>query len=104
MRARNTCRILGLTPIVMLAVLVLLAARSWQPAAEAQTRGGVLRIGMTAADIPYTPGQPDQGGEGYRFIGYQMYDALMQLGSQPGRSATRASSGTGGVLGSQQGR
>ena len=32
---------------------------------------------MTAADIPYTPGQPDQGGEGYRFIGYQMYDALI---------------------------
>lgn len=25
--------------------------------------GGVLRIGMTAADIPYTPAQPDQGGD-----------------------------------------
>jgi ABC-type transport system substrate-binding protein len=46
-------------------------------AAQAQGRGGTLRIGMTAADIPYTPGQPDQGGEGYRFIGYQMYDALI---------------------------
>jgi len=37
----------------------------------------VLRIGMTAADIPYTSGQPDQGGEGYRFVGYQLYDALI---------------------------
>ena len=56
---------------------LLLFAFSWSPAAQAQGRGGVVRIGMTAADIPYTPGQPDQGGEGYRFIGYQMYDALI---------------------------
>jgi ABC-type transport system substrate-binding protein len=56
---------------------LLLLVFSWSPAAQAQRRGGVVRIGMTAADIPYTPGQPDQGGEGYRFIGYQMYDALI---------------------------
>jgi ABC-type transport system substrate-binding protein len=37
----------------------------------------VLRIGMTAADVPRTSGQPDQGGEGYRFSGYTMYDALV---------------------------
>ena len=35
-----------------------------------------LRIGMTAADIPRTPGQPDQGFEGNRFTGLTMYDAL----------------------------
>ena len=58
-------------------LLSLLLLFSWSPAAQAQGRGGVVRIGMTAADIPYTPGQPDQGGEGYRFIGYQMYDALI---------------------------
>ena len=58
-------------------LLSLLLLFSWAPAAQAQGRGGVVRIGMTAADIPYTPGQPDQGGEGYRFIGYQMYDALI---------------------------
>src|SRR5262245_58322722 len=61
----------------LLSLLLLSLAFSWSPAAQAQGRGGVLRIGMTAADIPYTPGQPDQGGEGYRFIGYQMYDALI---------------------------
>ena len=37
---------------------------------------GTLRIGMTAADIPQTTGQPDQGFEGNRFTGIPMYDAL----------------------------
>src|SRR6202162_3548582 len=36
----------------------------------------ILRIGMTAADIPRTLGQPDQGFEGNRFTGLTMYDAL----------------------------
>jgi peptide/nickel transport system substrate-binding protein len=44
----------------------------------------VLRIGMTASDIPYTAGQPDQGGEGMRFIGLQMYDALINWGLRQG--------------------
>lgn len=38
----------------------------------------VLRIGMTAADIPRTLGQPDQGFEGSRFSGIPMYDGLTQ--------------------------
>ncbi len=38
---------------------------------------GTLRIGMTAADIPLTTGQPDQGGEGQRFMGLTVYDALV---------------------------
>ena len=38
--------------------------------------GTVLRIGMTAADIPRTSGQPDQGFEGNRFTGLTMYDGL----------------------------
>jgi ABC-type transport system substrate-binding protein len=59
------------------AVLALLGLLLWGSLALAQGRGGVLRIGMTAADIPYTGGQPDQGGEGYRFIGLQLYDALI---------------------------
>lgn len=41
-------------------------------AASAQT----VRIGMTAADIPRTLGQPDQGFEGNRFTGLTMYDGL----------------------------
>ncbi|PPD14738.1 MAG: ABC transporter substrate-binding protein [Methylobacterium sp.] len=38
---------------------------------------GTLRIGMTASDIPLTTGQPDQGGEGQRFMGLTVYDALV---------------------------
>lgn len=38
---------------------------------------GTLRIGMTAADIPLTTGQTDQGGEGMRFMGYTVYDGLI---------------------------
>ncbi|MDX3809540.1 ABC transporter substrate-binding protein [Bosea thiooxidans] len=38
---------------------------------------GTLRIGMTASDIPLTTGQTDNGGEGQRFMGYTVYDALI---------------------------
>ena len=38
---------------------------------------GTLRIGMTAADIPLTTGQTDNGGEGMRFMGYTVYDGLV---------------------------
>jgi peptide/nickel transport system substrate-binding protein len=48
------------------------------PVMAGEGRGGTLRIGMTAADIPYTGGQPDQGFEGFRFIGYQLYDPLVR--------------------------
>ncbi|PXW23075.1 ABC transporter substrate-binding protein [Paraburkholderia caballeronis] len=46
------------------------------PAAYAQEK--VLRIAMTAGDIPRTLGQPDQGYEGNRFTGITMYDGLTQ--------------------------
>ena len=36
-----------------------------------------LRIGMTLSDIPLPNGQTEQGGEGMRFIGYTMFDALV---------------------------
>lgn len=37
----------------------------------------VLRVAMTVADIPQTTGQANQGGEGVRFIGLSLYDALI---------------------------
>jgi hypothetical protein len=39
--------------------------------------GGTLVVGMTAGDTPVTTGNPDQGFEGYRFVGYNLYDALL---------------------------
>ena len=38
---------------------------------------GELKIGMTAADIPVSFGQPDNGFEGFRFMGLMLYDALV---------------------------
>ena len=45
-------------------------------ALPAHAQEKLLRIAMTAADIPRTLGQPDQGFEGNRFTGIPMYDAL----------------------------
>ncbi len=45
------------------------------PAAAAT--GGTLRIAMTAADLPSAHGIPNNGFEGYRFLGYPPYDALV---------------------------
>ena len=59
--------------IATVAVLAIALAAGLSQAARAET---VLRIGMTAADIPRTLGQPDQGFEGNRFTGLTMYDAL----------------------------
>ena len=57
----------------LLATASLMALAIAQPV-MAQEK--VLRIAMTAADIPRTLGQPDQGFEGNRFTGIPMYDAL----------------------------
>ncbi len=38
---------------------------------------GTLRIAMTAADIPLPNGQTDQGAEGMRFMGYQVFEPLI---------------------------
>lgn len=55
------------------AAAVLAISVSALASARAET---VVRIAMTAADIPRTLGQPDQGFEGNRFTGLTMYDAL----------------------------
>lgn len=52
-----------------------LAALPVLGASVAQAQG-TLRIGMTAADIPLTNGQPDQGFEGNRFTGIPLFDSL----------------------------
>jgi peptide/nickel transport system substrate-binding protein len=46
-------------------------------ASTAALAQGTLRIGMTASDIPLTTGQTDNGGEGMRFLGYTVYDGLI---------------------------
>ncbi|AWB35332.1 ABC transporter substrate-binding protein [Orrella marina] len=60
-------------PLRLAAICAALMAVTAGPVAAQEK---VLRIGMTAADIPRTLGQPDQGFEGNRFSGIPMYDAL----------------------------
>src|SRR3712207_4513628 len=55
---------------------ILLIGAATGTAAVAQEK--TLRVGMTAADIPRTLGQPDQGFEGNRFTGIPIYDSLTQ--------------------------
>jgi ABC-type transport system substrate-binding protein len=62
----------------LLATVVVVLGQAGPVPAAAAGRGGTLRVAMTAADIPFTGGQPDQGFEGYRFIGYQLYEPLIQ--------------------------
>ncbi|MBM7573704.1 ABC transporter substrate-binding protein [Aquibacillus albus] len=45
---------------------------------EAQS-GGTLIIGMTAGDLPVMDTGPTQGMEGFRFVGFQLYDGLTKF-------------------------
>jgi peptide/nickel transport system substrate-binding protein len=58
----------------LVAAAVVVAAATVALPARAET---VLRVAMTAGDIPDWTGQPDQGFEGYRFVGWSLYDALI---------------------------
>lgn len=61
-----------------LAPAFVLAATLCLPGVNAWAQEKTLRIAMTAADIPRTLGQPDQGFEGNRFTGIPIYDSLTQ--------------------------
>lgn len=61
-----------------LALAVAVGALGLGSQAAFAQQGKTLRIAMTAADIPRTLGQPDQGFEGNRFTGIPMYDSLTQ--------------------------
>lgn len=58
-----------------LALAGALAVSAWVPFSA--SAASTLSIAMTAADIPLTLGQPDQGYEGNRFTGITLYDALV---------------------------
>ena len=56
------------------------------PPAHAES---VLTVAMTAGDIPATTGNPDQGFEGFRFVGYNLYDGLALWDLSQQRQALR---------------
>jgi len=46
-------------------------------AAGVPTFGQTLPVAMTASDIPTTTGIPNNGGEGFRFLGFPAVDGLI---------------------------
>jgi ABC-type transport system substrate-binding protein len=58
----------------MRTLFAALLALGWAAAAHAQ---GTVIVAMTAGDIPVTTGNTDQGFEGMRFVGYNLYDGLL---------------------------
>jgi hypothetical protein len=56
-----------------LALASLLAA-CLLPLSPASAQDKVLRIAMTASDIPTTTGMPNNGFEGMRFLGFPIFE------------------------------
>jgi peptide/nickel transport system substrate-binding protein len=66
-------RVTRLIARCLLAAAPAIACVPFHPAAAE----GVLTVAMTAGDLPVTTGNPDQGFEGFRFVGFNLYDALI---------------------------
>ena len=58
------------------AIALLLAAAGILPV---QAQEKVLRIAMTASDIPTTSGMPNNGFEGMRFLGFPIFQGLIMF-------------------------
>ena len=72
--------------------LLGLALGAWLAGTAAQAES-VLRVAMTAGDIPMTIGAPDQGFEGYRFVGYNLYDSLLLWDLSQGETEAKVKPG-----------
>ena len=60
--------------LLRLSTLLVVCAASIAPALAQEK---VLRIAMTASDIPTTTGMPNNGFEGMRFMGYPIFEGLV---------------------------
>src|SRR6476660_8331932 len=67
----------GRTMLLQCLLAMLMLGASISLASHKAEAGGTLIVGMTAGDLPITTGNPDQGFEGYRFVGYNLYDSLV---------------------------
>jgi ABC-type transport system substrate-binding protein len=65
-----------LTTIAASCAAIAAAFLAVAPLAPAAAQG-VLTVAMTAGDLPVDTGNPDQGFEGFRFVGWNLYDALI---------------------------
>jgi peptide/nickel transport system substrate-binding protein len=53
---------------------------------QSDSTGGTLTIAMSAANIPFPSTPPNQGYEGYRFVGNNIYDGLTRLNLDQGET------------------
>src|ERR1700726_5276369 len=68
-------------------IALAFAAMTTIAAIEARA-GSTLTVAMTAGDLPTTTGNPDQGFEGFRFVGWNLYDALINWDLSEGDKAS----------------
>jgi ABC-type transport system substrate-binding protein len=61
------------TPTFACALALAISVAPLEPASGQQ----ILRIAMTASDIPTTTGMPNNGFEGMRFLGYPIFEGLV---------------------------
>ena len=93
LRRPQSGRLEGRTaPIQRLAAVLALGASIVAGSTPVQA-GGTLIVGMTAGDLPVTTGNPDQGFEGYRFVGYNLYNSLVLWDLSGGRQGGRHQAG-----------
>ena len=59
------------------ASMPVVAALALGLAAGSALARGILRVAMTASDVPTTTGAPDNGYEGLRFLGYPVFEGLV---------------------------
>jgi len=76
----------GRGPLSLAAVIVVLVLLTGCGASYGAAKGsavasdpGVLRVAMTSSNIPLTGTYPDNGYEGMRFVGQNLYDGLTRL-------------------------
>src|ERR1044072_1516158 len=57
--------------------LLMVATVGGVTPSQAQTKTGVLRVGISIAELPTLTGQPTQGGTGFRWAGWTVFDSLV---------------------------
>jgi peptide/nickel transport system substrate-binding protein len=65
--------------VALAMLLVVLAGCASAKASGPPPSGGELRIAMSAGNIPFPSTPPNEGYEGYRFVGNNIYDGLTRL-------------------------
>src|SRR5437660_10990173 len=77
LRRPRSSRLEGRTALIQCMTLALALGAGISFADSVAQAAGTLIVGMTAGDLPITTGNPDQGFERYRLVGYHLYDPVV---------------------------